>query len=46
MTSPVVTTATISLEAAQAWLAEARRACAARGFAATIAITDAGDVGR
>ena len=42
MTSPIVTTATISLEAAQTLLAEARRACAARGFAATIAITDAG----
>ncbi len=42
MTSPVVTTATISLEAAQTLLAEARRASAARGFAATIAITDAG----
>lgn len=42
MTSPIITTATISLEAAQSLLAEARRACAARGFAATIAITDAG----
>lgn len=42
MTLPIVPTATISLEAAQALLAEARRACAARGFAATIAITDAG----
>ncbi|MFS2105876.1 GlcG/HbpS family heme-binding protein [Ralstonia sp. Ralssp135] len=42
MTSPIVPTATISLEAAQALLAEARGACAARGFAATIAITDAG----
>lgn len=42
MTSPIITTTTISLEAAQALLAEARRACAARGFAATIAITDAG----
>ncbi|MDK2659803.1 GlcG/HbpS family heme-binding protein [Cupriavidus consociatus] len=42
MTSPVVTTATISLEAAQTLLGETRRACAARGFAATIAITDAG----
>lgn len=42
MTSPIVNTATISLEAAQELLAEARRACAARGFAATIAITDAG----
>jgi len=42
MTSPIVPTATISLEAAQALLAQARRASAARGFAATIAITDAG----
>jgi len=35
-------TSAISLEAAHALIAEARRACAARGFAATIAITDAG----
>ena len=42
MTSQIVSTATISLEAAQALLEQARRACAARGFAATIAITDAG----
>jgi len=42
MTSPIVSTATISLEAAQALLEQARRASAARGFAATIAITDAG----
>lgn len=42
MTSPIIGTATISLEAAQELLAEARRACAERGFAATIAITDAG----
>ena len=42
MKSPIVSTATISLEAAQELLAEARRACAARGFAATIAITDSG----
>lgn len=42
MTPQIIDTATISLEAAQALLAEARRACAARGFAATIAITDAG----
>lgn len=42
MKSPIVSTATISLEAAQALLAEARQACADRGFAATIAITDAG----
>ena len=42
MTSQIINTATISLDAAQALLAEARRACAERGFAATIAITDAG----
>jgi len=42
MTTAIVNTATISLEAAQTLLAEARRACAERGFAATIAITDAG----
>ncbi|APA87366.1 heme-binding protein [Paraburkholderia sprentiae WSM5005] len=42
MTLPIISAATISLDAAQALLAEARRACAARGFAATIAITDAG----
>ena len=42
MTQKIIDTATISLEAAQALLSEARRACAARGFAATIAITDAG----
>lgn len=42
MKSPIVSTATISLEAAQALLAEARRACAARGFDATVAIVDAG----
>lgn len=42
MTSQIISTTTISLEAAQALLAEARRSCAARGFAATIAITDAG----
>src|SRR6185312_6713076 len=35
MTSPILSTATISLQAAQALLAEARRACAARGFAAS-----------
>lgn len=38
----IVNTSTISLAAAQALLAEARSACAASGFAATIAITDAG----
>ena len=42
MNSPIICTATISLEAAQALLEEARQACAARGFAATIAITDSG----
>lgn len=42
MTSSIINTATISLEAAQALLSEARRACATRGFAATIAVTDAG----
>jgi uncharacterized protein GlcG (DUF336 family) len=42
MTSPTITTPTISLEAAQALLAEARLACASRGFAAAIAITDTG----
>lgn len=42
MTSNTITTATISLEAAYALISEARRACAARGFSATIAITDTG----
>lgn len=42
MNAPTISSTAISLEAAQALLAEARRACAARGFAATIAITDAG----
>jgi len=42
MTQPAIQTATISLEAAQNLIEQARRACAARGFAATIAITDAG----
>jgi uncharacterized protein GlcG (DUF336 family) len=42
MTSKTINTSVISLEAAQALLAEARRACETRGFAATIAITDAG----
>lgn len=36
------TTTTLSLEAAHELLAQARLACAERGFAATIAITDAG----
>ncbi len=42
MTQQIIQTATISLEAAQDLIEQARRACAARGFAATIAITDAG----
>jgi len=42
MSQQIIHTATISLEAAQELMAQARRACAARGFAATIAITDAG----
>ncbi len=42
MKSPIISTATISLEAAQELLAAARSVSAARGFAATIAITDAG----
>jgi uncharacterized protein GlcG (DUF336 family) len=42
MNSKTVTTTSLSLEAAHELLALARRACAERGFAATIAITDAG----
>lgn len=42
MATHTIDTATISPEAAQVLPAEARRARAARGFAATIAITDAG----
>jgi uncharacterized protein GlcG (DUF336 family) len=42
MNAPTVSNKTISLDAANALLAEARRACSARGFAATIAITDTG----
>lgn len=42
MSSSIINAATLSLEASQALMAEARRACAARGFAATIAITDEG----
>jgi uncharacterized protein GlcG (DUF336 family) len=42
MTLKTIHTATISLEAAQDLMAQARRACATGGFAATIAITDAG----
>ena len=39
MNSP---TTTLSLETAQALLTHARQACSLRGFAATIAVTDAG----
>jgi uncharacterized protein GlcG (DUF336 family) len=42
MTSQLIDNSSISLQAAQALLAAARSACAARGFDATIAITDAG----
>jgi uncharacterized protein GlcG (DUF336 family) len=42
MTSKIIHTQSITLEAAHALLAEARKAAEARGFAATIAITDAG----
>lgn len=42
MHAPTISATTISLDAATALLAEARKACSARGFAATIAITDAG----
>lgn len=42
MNAKIISNNTISLDAATALLAEARRACGARGFAATIAITDAG----
>lgn len=42
MTISTITTSTISLAAAQALLATARTACGTRGFAATIAIVDAG----
>lgn len=42
MTSKTNNATTISLQAAQELLELARQACAARGFAATIAITDAG----
>lgn len=42
MNAKTISNHTISLDAATALLAEARRACSARGFAATIAITDAG----
>ncbi|MEO7916576.1 MAG: heme-binding protein, partial [Dokdonella sp.] len=42
MNAQINTTSTLTLDAAQALLAKARAACAERGFAATIAITDAG----
>lgn len=42
MNPKTISNNTISLEAAHALLEHARRACSARGFAATIAITDAG----
>ena len=42
MSATTISNTTISLDAANALLVEARRACSARGFAATIAITDAG----
>lgn len=42
MTTRIIKTNAISLETAQALVAEGRRACEARGFAATIAVTDAG----
>lgn len=38
----IINISTLSLDAAHQLLAEARRACAARGFPATIAIVDAG----
>lgn len=42
MNTKTVTTPSLSLEAAHELLALARRACADLGFAATVAITDAG----
>jgi len=42
MNAPINTTPILTLDAAQALLGKARAACAERGFAATIAITDAG----
>lgn len=42
MNAITISNNTISLEAAHALLAQARLACSKRGFAATIAITDAG----
>jgi uncharacterized protein GlcG (DUF336 family) len=42
MNAQINTTPILTLDAAQALLAKAREACAERGFAATIAITDAG----
>jgi uncharacterized protein GlcG (DUF336 family) len=42
MNAQINNTPTLTLDGAQALLAKARAACAERGFAATIAITDAG----
>lgn len=42
MSQQIIHTATISLESARDLMEQARLACAARGFAATIAIADAG----
>lgn len=42
MNAKTISSTTISLDAATALLAEARRACSTHGFAGTIAITDAG----
>ena len=42
MNVQINTNPTLTLDAAQALLAKARAACTQRGFAATIAITDAG----
>ncbi|NYE30083.1 uncharacterized protein GlcG (DUF336 family) [Rhodanobacter sp. K2T2] len=42
MNAKINTTHTLTLDAAHELLAQARSACAQRGFAATIAITDAG----
>ncbi|NWB98348.1 heme-binding protein [Pseudomonas gingeri] len=42
MTVQTITTTQLSLDAVHELLAKARQACAARGFAATIAVTDSG----
>lgn len=44
MNAKINTTHTLTLDAAHELLAQARSACAQRGFAATIAITDAGGI--